>query len=253
MKCDVWRVGRSGKMKNKNNFLFFLVRKTHAQLLGSCGETWALAIHQPQVVSVALTKMESSLRNSAYHIYAHIFLKTFRYGWTYRCPADLAEPPCWMLRAPCMLHGGKGTLPSQRGRHRRDPFRWGCSGGMRTGSCAERSTAAVPGRNPASRGARSDRYRSPYLWRRTPAWSGNPWKPRWNHRPRGWRASSPRRQVRTARSFSGVYLAVVVSDRVCSELRSSTVWKLLTQSEACVSKLPWRSSQAVHRGGAQPN
>lgn len=181
------------------------------------------------------------------------FLKIFRYGWTYRCPADLAEPPCWMLRAPCMLHGGKGTLPSQRGRHRRDPFRWGCSGGMRTGSCAERSTAAVPGRNPASRGARSDRYRSPYLWRRTPAWSGNPWKPRWNHRPRGWRASSPRRQVRTARSFSGVYLAVVVSDRVCSELRSSTVWKLLTQSEACVPKLPWRSSQAVHRGGAQPN
>lgn len=127
---------------------------------------------------------------------------------TYLRPAALTGRPCWTRRALCTLREGTGILLCQPGRHRLDPSR--CSGGTRTGSCVEPSTTAAPGRNPASRAARSARCRSPCLWLKTPAGSENPWWPRWSFQPQGGKVSSPRRQVRIVRSFLGLFSCVCV-------------------------------------------
>lgn len=154
----------------------------------------------------------------------------FSHQLTHQCPAATA-PPCWMRRALCMLREGTGTLPCQQSSHRQDPSRSSYRDDRHTGSCVERSTAAAPGRNPASRGAHSGRCRNPCLWMRTPVESGNPWWPKWSSQPRGAMASSPRRQVKLVYSFSVFFFGVWYSLEMRTVQRSTrTVWSWRSQN-----------------------
>lgn len=155
---------------------------------------------------------------------------------TYLHPVAWTAAPCWTRRrAPCTLRRGTGILPCQRGMRRPEPARSGYSGGTRTGSCAEQSTAAAD-RSPASCGARSGCCRSSCLWMRTPAGSGSPWWSKWSSQPRWLKASSPRKQVKIARSFSPFFFALNLPKESWQSGAGASQTPL-TQQPGCP---PWR-------------